>query len=112
GFRPVSQVGARHSSGIAPLFNQRNETRLGVRVAFINGCGNLRDDPDRLWSRPSSSLRPRTKRNGPSDRHHARDCCDRLIGGQNFVFALGTFSPPALGNGQSLKEVVTAQSAE
>ncbi len=102
GLRSVSQMGARPFAGVASLSGQRNETGLGVCVAFINGRGNLCNDPHRFWPWSPSPLRPRIKRDGPGDRDHAGDRRDRIVGGQNFVLAVGTFSPPALGHGQSV----------
>jgi hypothetical protein len=42
------------------------------------------------------------KRDGPGDWYHAGHRRDRFVGGQNLVLALGTFSPPPLGNGPSV----------
>src|ERR1700730_17034994 len=88
----------RHFAGFASVSRQRNETGLGVCMAFINGRGNLCHHSDRIRSWPFASLRPRTQRDGPGNRHHAGDRRDRIAGGQNFVLAVGTFSPPPLGN--------------
>src|SRR5712671_2452797 len=93
---------ARPVAGLASLPCQRNETGLGVCVAFINGRGNLCDDSDRIRPGPFASLWPRIKRDGPGDRDHARNCRDRFVGGQNLVLAMGTFSPSPLGNGPSV----------
>src|SRR5213594_3696580 len=96
-------MGARDPAGITSLFDQRNETGLGVCVAFVNGCGNLCDDSDWIRSGPFASLWSRIKRDGPGDRDHAGDRGDRIVGGQNFVLTLGTVSPPALGHRKSLR---------
>src|SRR5438552_5543079 len=60
------------------------------------------DDSHRIRSRTFAPLWSRIKRDGPGHRNHARDCRDRFISLQNFVFALGTLSPPALGNRPSV----------
>src|SRR5580704_11207803 len=81
-----------------PLFDQWNETGLGVCLAFIDGGRNLCHDFDRVWSWPSASLRSRTKRNGPTHRHHAGDRRHRFTGGQDLVLALGAVLASPLGN--------------
>src|SRR5438067_9462380 len=93
---------ASHFTGVTSIFGERYETGLGIRVAIIDGSRNLRDDPDRLRSWAPAPLRPRTQCDGPSHRHHAGDCGHRVAGRQNIILAVGTFSPPALGYGQSL----------
>ena len=102
GLRSVSQMDARPFAGLASISGQRNETGLGVCVAFINGRGDLCNDSDRIRPGPFASLWSRIKRDGPGDRDHARDCRDRFVGRQNIVLALGTFSPSPLGNGPSV----------
>src|ERR1700730_9791165 len=99
-------MAVRSFAGVASLFGQRNETGLGVCMAFLNGRGNLRDHSDWIRSWPFAPLRARTQRDGPGNRDHAGDRRDRLIGGQNFVLALGTLSPSPLGNGPSVRSDV------
>ena len=44
-----------HPAGVTAIHRQRHETRLGVCVAVADGCGDLRDDFDRLWAGPSAA---------------------------------------------------------
>ena len=76
GLRPIPSVDSRHFTRIPATFDQRNETRLGICMAVIDGGGNLRDDSDRIRSRPPASLWPRAKCDGSGDRHHVGDRCD------------------------------------
>ena len=90
--------------GVAAIHRQRHETRLGIRVAFADGGGDLRDDFDRLWTGPFAALWPRTKCHGPGNRRHARHRRHRSACGQDCVCAVGALSPSAMGHGTSLKE--------
>src|SRR5439155_23670944 len=85
-------------AGIVAVPRQRHETRMGFCLALAHGCGNLRDHSDRLRSRPPLALWPRTQRHGSSYRHHAGDHFHRFARRQDSFLAVGTFSPPTLGN--------------
>src|ERR1700681_3113112 len=90
-------------AGIVAVPRQRHETRMGFCLALAHGCGNLRDHSDRLRSRPPLALWPRTQRHGSSYWHHAGDHFHRFARRQDSFLAVGTFSPPTLGNRADMK---------
>src|SRR5713101_4355543 len=96
---------ARHFTGIAAIFGERHETRLGVCLALTHGRGNLCDHSHWIWSRPSAPLRTRTQRDGPGHRNHAGDYRYRVARGQNSLLPMGTFSPSPLGHGKTLSRI-------
>src|SRR5262249_32796715 len=102
GFRTLPSMDTRDLTGFLALFNQRNETRLGIRLAFIDGRGNLRDDPDRFRPGTFIALRPRIERAGPGDRNYVGHRRYRFVGRQNLVLAVGTVSPSEMGHRENL----------
>ncbi len=56
---------------------------LGVCVAIVDGCGNLRGDSDGVRSRAPITLWTRAECDGSSDRCHAGDHHDRAGSGQD-----------------------------
>jgi Binding-protein-dependent transport system inner membrane component len=51
-----------------------------------------------------TTLRPRTECDGSSNRDHVGHRCNRFIGRQNPILALGAFSSPPLGHGANLSQ--------
>ena len=76
GLGAIPSMDPRDFTGITAAFDQRNETRLGICMAFIDGGGDLRDDFDRIRPRSPASLWPRAKCDGSGDWHHVGDRCD------------------------------------
>src|SRR5439155_9409380 len=108
GLGPTPSLDVRHFAGITAVSNKRNEAGLGVCLAFINGCGDLCDDSDRLRSRPFAALWPRTKRDGPGHLHHAGDRRHRFACGQNLVLASGAlFASPLADRSHMTDSVAT-----
>ena len=104
GLEAAAHLVQSHPAGVTAIHRQRHETRLGVRVAVADGCGDLRDDFDRLWAGPFAALRPRIKCDGPGYRRHVCHRRHRSARGQNCVRAVGTLSTSAMGHGTSLNE--------
>src|ERR1700730_16828325 len=76
---------------------------MGFCLALAHGRGDLRDDSHRIRFGPSPPLRARIERDGSSDWNHDRHHPDRIAGGQDSLFAMGTLSSSTLGNGKTLR---------
>ena len=59
---------------------------------------NLRDGPDGLWFGAAAPLRTRAECDGTGHRNHDCHRCDRVVGGQGAVCALGAVFAPSLGH--------------
>src|ERR1700730_16649271 len=99
-------------AGIVAVPRQRHETRMGFCLALAHGCGNLRDHSNRVRSRPPLALWPRAQRHGSSYWHHAGDHFHRFARRQDSFLAVGTFSPPALGNRAHVKVISGRRASE
>jgi NitT/TauT family transport system permease protein len=66
------------SRGVAAVHCERDETRVGVRVAFFDGGGNLYHDFDGVWAGASAALRAGIACDGCRDWDYGGDYWDWL----------------------------------
>src|SRR5436190_5613334 len=75
GINPLAHVAESNSASSAPVYRQRNEARLGVRLAFTHGGRNFRYDSNGIRTRTIAPLRARIERNGTGHRHYVCNRC-------------------------------------